>query len=79
MNKSVIVACVLSACAIYSFAQTPTNVAGARLVAERDAAYAKTHANVEVKAATHSAQRAVPRKAHKAHRTTRHATKKVVK
>ncbi len=43
MKKSFVLACFISACAVTSFAQTPANVEGARLVALRDAAYAKTH------------------------------------
>ncbi len=43
MTKSLVFACLLSVCALSSFAQTPTNATGAKLVAERDAAYAKAH------------------------------------
>ena len=43
MKKSLLLACLLSVCAVSSFAQSPTNDAGAKRVAERDAAYAKAH------------------------------------
>ncbi len=42
MKKSFVLACFISACAVSSFAQTPA-AEGARLVAQRDAAYAKAH------------------------------------
>lgn len=43
MKKSLMFACLLSVCVVSSFAQSPANAAGTRLVAERDAAYAKAH------------------------------------
>ena len=43
MKKTLFLACLLSVCTVSSFAQTPANDAGARRVAERDAAYAKAH------------------------------------
>ena len=43
MKKFLILASLLTVCAVSSFAQSPANDAGARLVAERDAAYAKAH------------------------------------
>ncbi len=43
MKKSFVLACLLSVCAVSGFAQSPANTQGARLVAERDAAYAKAH------------------------------------
>ena len=43
MKKSLLLACFLSVCAISSFAQSSANEAGAKLVAERDAAYAQAH------------------------------------
>ena len=43
MKKSLLLACLLSVVAVSSFAQTPANAAGAKLVAERDAAYARAH------------------------------------
>ncbi|MFN5347934.1 MAG: hypothetical protein ACK5A0_00065 [Polaromonas sp.] len=43
MKKSFVLACFISACAVSSFAQTPANVEGARLVALRDSAYVKAH------------------------------------
>lgn len=43
MKKSLLLACLLSVCAVSGFAQSPANDAGAKRVAERDAAYAKTH------------------------------------
>ena len=42
MKKSYALALLLSVCAVSSFAQDPGS-AGARRVAERDAAYAKAH------------------------------------
>lgn len=43
MKKFLLLASLLTACAVSSFAQSPANDAGAKLVAERDAAYAKAH------------------------------------
>ena len=43
MKKFLLLASLLTACAVSSFAQSPANDAGARRVAERDAAYAKAH------------------------------------
>lgn len=74
MKKSLMFACILSVCAASSFAQSPANAAGARLVAERDAAYAKAHpAVVKIHAP-------VTHRAHKRHgRHHRHAVRKAVK
>ena len=74
MKKSVVAACLLSVCALSSFAQSPAQVAGARLVAERDAAYAQAHPSAHVKATvpmTHHAG-----KVH-AHHVAKKATKQV--
>ena len=54
MKKSLALVCLLSAFAMSSFAQSPSNTtpaeAGARLVAERDAAWLRAHpGNAEVK------------------------------
>ena len=60
MKKSLLLACFLSVCAVSGFAQSPANEAGAKLVAERDAAYAKAHPaamNTPAPAARHSKQR----------------------
>lgn len=43
MKKSLLLACFLSVCAVSGFAQSTANEAGAKLVAERDAAYAQAH------------------------------------
>jgi len=43
MKKSLVVACVLSVFALSGFAQSPAQDAGAKLVAERDAAYSNAH------------------------------------
>lgn len=43
MKKSLTLACLFSVFAVSSFAQSPANAAGAKLVAERDASYAKVH------------------------------------
>lgn len=43
MNKSSLFALLLYVCAVSSFAQGSPESAGARRVAERDAAYAKDH------------------------------------
>ena len=50
MKKSLVVTCLLSVCALSSFAQSPAQVAGAKLVAEHDAAYAKAHPSPYLKA-----------------------------
>ena len=73
MKKSFVLACFISACAVSSFAQTPASVEGARLVALRDAAYAKAH---PVTAMTPSASVATHTRKHHAHRK---AVKKVAK
>ena len=69
MKKSFVLACFISACAVSSFAQTPASVEGSRLVALRDAAYAKAH---PVTAMT-------PGKPVVKHRAHRKAVKKVAK
>lgn len=43
MKKSLLLACLLTVCAVSGFAQSPASEAGAKRVAERDAAYAKAH------------------------------------
>lgn len=43
MKKSSLFALVLSVCAVSSFAQGSPESAGAKRIAERDAAYAKDH------------------------------------
>ena len=43
MKKSLLIASLLTVFAASSFAQSPANDAGARRVAERDAAYAKAY------------------------------------
>ena len=50
MKKSLVVACLLSVCALSGFAQSSAQVAGAKLVAEHDAAYAKADPSPYVKA-----------------------------
>jgi hypothetical protein len=50
MKKSLVAACLLSACALPSFAQSPAQIAGAKLVAEHDASYAKAHSSPYAKA-----------------------------
>ena len=74
MKKSLVFVCLLSVCAFSSFAQSPANTAGAKLVAERDAAYAKAHpAFVKVNAP-------VTHHAHMRHgRHHRHVMRKAVK
>ena len=49
MKKSLVVACLLSVCALSGFAQSPAQNAGAKLVAERDAAYVKAHPSPDAK------------------------------
>ena len=73
MKKTFLLACLLSVCAVSSFAQSPANVEGARRVAERDAAYAKAHPTTTM---NHS----MPTVRHgKKHHTHRKAMKKVTK
>ena len=50
MQKSLFVGCLLSVCALSSFAQSPAQVAGAELVAKHDAAYAMAHPTPHVNA-----------------------------
>ena len=69
MKKSFVLACFISACAVSSFAQTPASVEGARLVALRDAAYAKAHPTAAM----------TPSKPVVKHRAHRKAVKKVAK
>lgn len=67
MKKSYALALLLSVCAVTSFAQEPSNSAGARRVAERDAAYAKSHPVVVHKVAS------LPRRINQhSHRHLRH-------
>ena len=73
MKKSFVLACLLSVCAVSSFAQSPVNAEGARRVAERDAAYAKAH---PIATMNHS----MPTVRHgKKHHTHRKAMKRVTK
>lgn len=76
MKKSLIAVCLLSGCALSSFAQTPANAAGAKLIAEHDAAYAKAHPAADVKAIMPMTHHAVKRHAH---RTMHRSMKKVTK
>ena len=64
MKKSLVAACLLSACALPTFAQSPAQVAGAKLVAEHDAAYAKAHPSTYVKTTMPMAHHAAKRHAH---------------
>ena len=74
MKKSLLLACLLSACAVSGFAQSPAESTGAKMVAERDAAYARTHP------ATMNAAAPVVHHAKKHHgKHHRHAAHKVVK
>ena len=73
MKKSLLLACLLSVCAVSSFAQSPANAEGARLVAARDAAYAKAHPMAIM---NNSHPMARHGKKHRAHRKT---MKKVIK
>ena len=58
MTNPLLLACLLSLCAVSSFAQSPVNVAGAKLVAERDAAYARAHPGMNTTpAAPHHAKK----------------------
>ena len=50
MKKSLVAASLLSVCVLSSFAQSPAQVARARLVAEHDAAYATAHSSPYAKA-----------------------------
>jgi len=73
MKKTFALACLLSVCAMSSFAQSPVNTEGARRVAERDAAYAKAHP-------TTTMNQSMPMVRHgKKHHTHRKAMKKVTK
>ena len=73
MKKSFALACLLSMCAVSSFAQTPANAEGARLVAERDAAYSKAHPTATMNQSMPTARHS------KKHRAHRKAMKKVTK
>ncbi|MBC7609689.1 MAG: hypothetical protein H7228_08970 [Polaromonas sp.] len=73
MKKSFVLAILISACAVSSFAQTPASVEGARLVALRDAAYARAHPTTAMTSGTPAATHA-----HK-HRAHRKAVHKVTK
>lgn len=60
MKKSLLLACFLSVCTVSGFAQSTANEAGAKLVAERDAAYAQAHPDAmksTMPAARHTKQR----------------------
>ena len=73
MKKTFVLACLLSVCAVSSFAQSPANIEGAKRVAERDAAYAKTHPITTM-------NQSMPTVRHgKKHHTHRKAMKKVMK
>ena len=69
MKKLSIFALLLSVCAVSSFAQGTPDSAGARRVAERDAAYAKEHpAMMHEREAT--PKHVTQHRAHRHHRTT---------
>ena len=65
MKKSLLLACLLSVCAVSSFAQSSVNAEGARMVAERDAAYAKSHLMATMNQSTPMVRHG---KKHRAHR-----------
>ena len=69
MKKSFVLVCFVSAFAVSSCAQTPASVEGARLVALRDAAYAKAHPTAAM----------TPSKPIVKHRAHRKAVQKVTK
>lgn len=73
MKKSFVLACLLSVAAVSSFAQSPASAEGARLVAARDAAYAKAHPTATMNQSTPMARHG------KKHRAHRKAMKKVTK
>lgn len=73
MKKSLVLACLLSLSAMSSFAQSPANAEGARLVAERDAAYAKAHPTATMNHSTPSVRHG------KKHRAHQKSMKKVTK
>ena len=73
MKKSFVLACFISACAVSSFAQTPASVEGARLVAARDAAYAKAHPAPAMTSSTPAVKHV------RKHRAHRKAVQKVTK
>jgi hypothetical protein len=82
MKKSYVIALLLSVCAVSSFAQD-ANTLGAKRVAERDAAYAKSHpavvqqpAPVAHKMNKHLGQRHHKRQKHQKHRVVAHKAKK---
>ena len=73
MKKTFVLACLLSVCAVSSFAQSPANIEGAKRVAERDAAYAKAYP-------TNTMNHTTPTVRHgKKHHTHRKAMKKATK
>ena len=74
MKKLLAVACVVSVCALPSFAQSPAQIAGPKLVAEHDAAYAKAYPSQYVKATMPMTHRTGKRHAHP---MRKRATKKV--
>ncbi|MEO8544916.1 MAG: hypothetical protein ABI434_15105 [Burkholderiaceae bacterium] len=75
MQKSLIVGCLLSVCALSGFAQSPAQVEGAKIVAERDAAYAMAHPTPHVNAMKPTTHHAGKRHAHP---MVKKATEKVV-
>lgn len=77
MKKSLVVACLLSVGALSSFAQSPAQDAGAKLVAERDAAYSKAHPSATSKATMTKAS--MPMTKHSTKRNTHPMVKKAVK
>ena len=76
MKKSYAIALLLSVCAVSSFAQDGSLV-GARRVAERDAAYAKSHPAVvqQMVPTAHKIKKHRGHRHHKHHAKVRKATK----
>lgn len=79
MKKSLVVACLLSVCALSSFAQSPAQTAGAKLVAEHDAAYAKAHPATTGKATMPKVSTTKASKPMTKHSTKRHTPTMVKK
>ena len=77
MQKALFVGCLLSVCALSSFAQSPAQVAGAELVAKRDAAYAVAHPTPHVNSTKPTTHHAVKRHARPmAKKTTKQVAQK---
>ena len=77
MKKSLVVACVLSVFALSGFAQSPAQDAGAKLVAEHDAAYSSAHPSTSGKATMTKAS--MPMTKHSTKRHTHPMVKKAAK